>query len=156
MDWTLAHLQALSLDAVDLLEKIAVEGSSEGQEGLDLQMIEDAMQTALAFLGNTAMQFSAYRRTKILKEYNKDLVSFFEEQEPELRCAAPLLFGKARAKPRKVFSRPPSRDKLAGKGGASYTTGASVPIIPKQRELREQLSRSSSDCQWSQRLQTQV
>ena len=66
---------------------------SEGQEdeeeqGVDLQSIGDSVQSALAFLGNAATQFSAYRRTKILEEYNKDLVSFSEEVEPALRVAA--------------------------------------------------------------------
>ena len=80
----MARLQTLSLDAVgplvDLLKKIAVNGSSESQEGLDLQVIEDAVQTALAFLGNSAMQFSAYSRMKILKEYNKDLAFFLRSK----------------------------------------------------------------------------
>ena len=63
---------------------------------MDLQSIGDSVQSALAFLGNAATQFSAYRRTKILEEYNnKDLVSFSEEVEPALRAAAPLLFGQS-------------------------------------------------------------
>ena len=95
-DQSLARLQALMLDAVgpltDLLEKM---GNSEdgNEETLDFQVVEDTIQSALAFLGNAATQFSIYRRTKILEEYNKELVSFSEELEPELRAAAPLLFG---------------------------------------------------------------
>ena len=91
-----ACLQALMLNAVgpltDLLEKM---GNSEdgNEETLDFQVVEDTIQSALAFLGNAATQFSIYRRTKILEEYNKELVSFSEELEPELRAAAPLLFG---------------------------------------------------------------
>lgn len=46
---------------------------------------EDSIQSPLPFLGNAATQLSAYRRMKILKEYNIDLVSFSEEMEPELR-----------------------------------------------------------------------
>ena len=82
-DQSLACLQALMLDAVgpltDLLEKISESSpaDSEEEQGVDLQMVEDSVQTALVFLGNAATQFSAYRRTKILEEYNKDLVSFF-------------------------------------------------------------------------------
>ena len=104
-DQTLARLQALVLDAVgpltDLLERINRSVPSEGQEdeeeqGVDLQSIGgDSVQSALAFLGNAATQFSAYRRTKILEEYNKDLVSFSEEVEPALQAAAPLLFGQS-------------------------------------------------------------
>ena len=62
---------------------------------MDLQLIGDSVQSALAFLGNAATQFLAYRRTKILEEYNKDLVSFSEEVEPDLRAAAPLLFAQS-------------------------------------------------------------
>ena len=84
----------------DLLERINRSVPSEGQEdeeeqGMDLQLIEDSVQSALAFLGNAATQFSAYRRTKIQEEYNKDLVSFSEEIESDLRAAAPLLFGQS-------------------------------------------------------------
>ena len=84
LDQSLGRLQALMLDAVgpltDLLERISRSIPSEGQEdeedqGLDLQVIEDSVQSALAFLGNAATQFSGYRRTKILEEYNKDLMS---------------------------------------------------------------------------------
>ena len=136
------------LDAVgpltDLLERINRSVPSEGQEdeeeqGVDLQSIGDSVQSALAFLGNAATQFSAYRRTKILEEYNKDLVSFSEEVEPALRAAAPLLFGqsfteqaadhlgqvealrKVKGKGKKVFSRPPLQKQIRWQGGASPT-----------------------------------
>ena len=96
-DQSFARLQALILDAVgpltDLMERMAGTSEEEDHAGIDLQVVEDAVHSALAFLGNAATQFSTYRRTKILEEYNKDLVSFSEEMEPELRAAAPLLFG---------------------------------------------------------------
>ena len=135
-DQSLARLQALMLDAVgpltDLLEKM---GSDNGEEEqiLDFQVVEDTVQSALAFPGNAATQFSVYRRTNILEEYNKELVSFAEEMEPELRAAAPLLFGqsftkqvadhlgqvealrKVKGKDKKVLSRPPAKTvSLAG------------------------------------------
>ena len=150
------------LDAVgpltDLLEKM---GNSEdgNEETLDFQVVEDTIQSALAFLGNAATQFSIYRRTKILEEYNKELVSFSEELEPELRAAAPLLFGpsfikqaaghlgqvealrKVKGKGKKVFTRPPAETvALACRGGASPTTAANIqPGHPQ-----EQLPRSRS------------
>ena len=74
-DQSLARLQTLMLDVVgpltDLRERISRSVPSEGQEdeedqGLDLQVVEDSVQSALAFLGNAATQFSACRRTKIL------------------------------------------------------------------------------------------
>ena len=126
------------LDAVspltDLLEKM---GNSEdgNEETLDFQVVEDTIQSALAFLGNAATQFSIYRRTKILEEYNKELVSFSEELEPELRAAAPLLFGpsftkqaadhlgqveslrKVKGKGKKVFTRSPLQRQSRWQGG---------------------------------------
>ena len=126
------------LDAVspltDLLEKM---GNSEdgNEETLDFQVVEDTIQSALAFLGNAATQFSIYRRTKILEEYNKELVSFSEELEPELRAAAPLLFWpsftkqaadhlsqvealrKVKGKGKKVFTRPPLQRQSRWQGG---------------------------------------
>ena len=142
-DQSFARLQALMLDAVgpltDLLERINVskpadDNEEEDQQGVDLQVVEDAAQTALVFLGNTATQFSAYQRTKILEEYNKDLMSFSEKVEPDLRAAAPLLFGssftkqasehlsqvevlrKVKGKRKNVISRPPCKDRLVGRG----------------------------------------
>ena len=142
-DQSLARLQALMLDAVGplthLLEKISESSPSDGgveEQGVDLQVVEDSIQSALAFLGNAATQFSAYRRTKILEEYNKDLVSFSEEMEPDLRTAAPLLFGqsftkqaadhlgqvealrKVKGKGKKVFSRPPLQRQARWQGGS--------------------------------------
>ena len=157
-DQSLARLQALMLDAVgpltDLLEKM---GSDNGEEeqSLDFQVVEDSVQSAVAFLGNAATQFSMYRRTKILEEYNKELVSFAEELEPDLRAAAPLLFGqsftkqaadhlaqvealrKVKGKGKKVFSRPPCKDSLVGRGGANHTIETNQP-----GDLRKQLPRS--------------
>ena len=95
-DTALACLQALTLDAVgpltDLLEKMAAGGESS-EDSLDLQVVKDAVQSALVLLGNASTQFSIYRQTKVLEEFNKDLISFAEEKEPELREAAPQLFG---------------------------------------------------------------
>ena len=108
--------------------------SEEEDQGINLQMVEDAVHSVLAFLSNTATQFSTYWRTKILEEYNKDLVSFSKEMEPELRAGPPLLFGssftkqaadhlgqvealrKVKGKNKKVFSRPPCKGRLGGRG----------------------------------------
>ena len=143
------------------LERIKWSVPSEGQEdgeeqGMDLQLIEDSVQSALAFLGNAATEFSVYRRTKILEEYNKGLASFSEEIEPDLWAAAPLLFGqsftkqatghlgqvealrKVKGKGKKVFSRPPAKaDPVAGGSkpyhrsyGQKGTSGQSTPKKP--------------------------
>lgn len=55
-DQVLACLQALSLDAVG--PRLPREDCCQRQEGLDLQAVKDAAQTALAFIGNVATQFS--------------------------------------------------------------------------------------------------
>ena len=160
-DHSLARLQALMLDAVgpltDLLEKM---GNSEdgNEETLDFQVLEDTIQSALAFLGNAVTQFSIYRRTKILEEYNKELVSFSEELVPELRAAAPLLFGpsftkqaadhlgqvealrKVKGKGKKVFTRPPLQRQSRWQGGASPNTAANI----QPGDPQEQLPRSHS------------
>lgn len=53
-DTALSHLQALTLDAVglltDLLEKIAA-GGEFLEDTLDLQVVQDAVQTALYYWG---------------------------------------------------------------------------------------------------------
>ena len=145
-DTALARLQALSLDAVgpltDILEKISSCGEAAEKDpndkgaALDLQLVEDAVQTALVLLGNAATQFSIFRRTKVLEDFNKELVSFAEEQEPQLREAAPQLFGsaftkqaadhleqvetlrKAKGKAKKVFQRPPLQRQARWQGGS--------------------------------------
>lgn len=90
----LACLQALTLDAVgpltDLLEKIAAGGESL-EDTLDHQVVEDAVQTAIILLGNASTQLSIYCPTKVLEEFNKDLISFAEKKELELRGVAPQL-----------------------------------------------------------------
>ena len=129
--------------------------SEEEDQGIDLQVVEDAVHSALAFLGNAATQFSTYRRTKILEEYNKDLVSFSEEMEPELRAAAPLLFGSSftkqaadhlgqvealrKVKGKNFFRGPLCKGRLGGRGGASHTNE-----VLDQRQLQLQRSRNDN------------
>ena len=157
-DQNLARLQVLMLDAVgpltDLMERMA-STSEEEDQGIDLQVVEDTVHSALAFLGNAATQFSTYRRTKILEEYNKDLVSFSEEMEPELRAAAPLLFGssftkqaadhlgqvealrKVKGKNKKVFSRPPLQRQARWQGGSKpyqRSFGSKTAATPKKQK----------------------
>ena len=51
------------------------------------------MESAVTLLGNASSQMSGLRRQKVLKEYNKDLLSFTKEREATFIKAAPLLFG---------------------------------------------------------------
>ena len=75
-----------------------------------------------------------YRLTKVLENFNKDLISFAEEKEPELRGAALHLFGSAftkqvaehlelvetlqiaKGKTKKIFQGPPCKGRRGGKG----------------------------------------
>ena len=97
-DTALAHLESLALDAVgpltSLLEKMASSGESL-EDAMDLQIVKDALHSVLVLLGNASTQFSVHCHTKVLEDFNKDLISFAEEKEPELRTAAPRLFGSA-------------------------------------------------------------
>ena len=78
-DTALARLQALTLDAIGPLsdlEKLATCGNSS----LNLQVVEDTVQSALVLQGNTSTQFSMYHRTKVLEDFSKNLISFVEEK----------------------------------------------------------------------------
>ena len=91
-DKTLAHLQALTLDAVgpltDLLEKL----NSDAVE-IDADKVGYAVESAISLIGNASSQISILRREKILEEYNKDLLSFAQDRKGEFIKAVPMLFG---------------------------------------------------------------
>ena len=100
---------------------------------LDLQVVKDSIQSALAFLGNAATQFSAYRRTKILEECNKDLMSFSEEISGQLPrcCLVDHLYTKQAADHlgqvealMKVKGKAPPAKQVRWQGGASHTIEA--------------------------------
>ena len=73
-DNSLSRIQALFLDAVGplsgLLEKV-----NTGTE-ISVDDMEGAVKAALTFIGNASSQCTSLRRTGILEEYNRDLVSF--------------------------------------------------------------------------------
>ena len=99
----------------------------------------------LAFLDNAATQFSVYRRTKILEEYNSCggvgartqsccptlFGQFFTKQVADhLGQVEPLR--RIKGKSKKVFSRPPFKDSLVGRGStASPTVRANQPRDPQ-------------------------
>lgn len=127
----------------DLLEKMAACGNSS-EDSLDLQVVEDVVQSALVLLGNASTQFPMYRCTKILEDFNKDLISFAAEKEPELSGAALHLFGsaftkqmadhlkqvetlqKVKRKTKKVFLRPPLQRQAKWEGGSRPYSRAGV------------------------------
>ena len=141
-DTALARLQALTLDVIGPLsdlEKLAACGNSS----LDLKVVEDTVQSALVLQGNTSTQFSMYHHTKVLEDFSKDLISFAEEREPELRGAVPYLYGsaftkqaadhleqvetlqKAKRKPKRFFRGPPCKSRRGGKGEQALQLGRS-------------------------------
>lgn len=101
-----AGLECSRLPDIDLLERIAAIGSSENDAWGGARSANGGRRSAgctrifrecrhLAIV----LGISYKGQLRILEEYNKDLVSslvsFCEEQEPELRAAVPLLFGSA-------------------------------------------------------------
>ena len=55
--------------------------------------LEGAVKAALIFIGNASSQCTTLRRTGILEEYNKDLVSFSQESGELFASAINTLFG---------------------------------------------------------------
>ena len=57
-----------------------------------MDQIGEAVETALTLLANASTQVSAVRRTKILEDYNKELVPFVAAKERDWTSGAPRLF----------------------------------------------------------------
>ena len=55
--------------------------------------MEGAVKGALTFVGNASLQCTSLCQTRILEEYNKDLVSFRQESAELFASAANILFG---------------------------------------------------------------
>ena len=55
--------------------------------------IGEAVETALTLLANASLQISEVRRTRVLEEYNKELLPFATAKECDWASAAPCLFG---------------------------------------------------------------
>ena len=122
------------------------------EDSLDLQVVEDAVQLAPVLLGNASTQFSVYRRTKVLADFSKELISFAEE--PELRGAAPQLFGsaftkqvadhleqvetpcKAKGKTKTDFFEASLQMQVRWQRGADLTAVQGLGNISSSRELR--------------------
>ena len=60
-----------------------------------MEDVEDAVKAALSFLGNASSQCTSLRRTGILREYNKDLVSYGLESNELFSSATTTLLGPA-------------------------------------------------------------
>jgi len=73
-DQTHSRIQALFLDVAGLLTGL-LDGINKGQE-LSIDDVETAVKAALNLIGSASCHCNALRRTTVLEEYNKDLVSF--------------------------------------------------------------------------------
>ena len=54
-----------------------------------MDQIGDAVEMALTLLANTSIHISGVRRTKVLEDYNKELVPFVTESECDWTSGAP-------------------------------------------------------------------
>ena len=90
-DWSLSRIQALMLDAMAPLTEV-IELFNSGAEELSSEQIAKAVETAITLLGNASCQMSAMRRTRVLQEYNRELVEWAQRRE-NFNSEAPALFG---------------------------------------------------------------
>jgi len=91
-DWTLSRIQALTLDALAPLTSI-LELFNLDVDEIQSEVVAKAVESAVVLLGNTPSHIPNLRRTKVLEEYNKDLVTWAQDREGEFLKAAPQLFG---------------------------------------------------------------
>jgi len=91
-DWTLSRIQALTLDALAPLTSILELFHSETEE-ISSEQVANAVESAVTLLGNASCHISELRRTKVLEEYNKELVTWAQDREAVFLKAAPQLFG---------------------------------------------------------------
>ena len=89
-DHTLSRIQVLFLDAVGPLTGL-IDEINKGNE-ISIEDVEAAVKAALTLMGNASSHCNAERRTLVLEEYNKDLVSFGQDSEL-YSSAATTLFG---------------------------------------------------------------
>ena len=87
-------IQALMLDAVAPLTEVMELFHSEADE-VSSEQIAKAVEAAITLLGNASCQMSALRRTRVLQEYNRDLVEWAQNREEKFNEEAPALFGQS-------------------------------------------------------------
>ena len=149
-DRSLYMLQGLILEAIGPLSQL-LEAVNNPNPQLTMDQIWDAVETAITLLANASNKTSLMRRTKILEEYNKELVSFAAAQERDWASAALCLFGPNFLKeaadylqnlqlirkvkqPPQGFRHPPPPGVSKG-GGQSLTVMETNPILsPSQSE----------------------
>jgi len=86
-DRSLYTLQGLILEAIGPLSQL-LEAVNDPNPQVSMDQVGEAVETANSLLANASNKASLMRRTKILDEYNKDLVSFSEAKERDWASAA--------------------------------------------------------------------
>ena len=89
---SLFTLQGLILETIGPLSQL-LEAVNDPEPSVSMDQVGDAIETAIILLANAANKTSVMRRTRILEEYNKELVPFATAQERDWTSAAPRLFG---------------------------------------------------------------
>ena len=132
-DRSLYTLQGLILEAVGPLSQL-LEAVNNPNLDVTMDQIGDAVETAITLIANASNKTSLMRRTKVLEEYNKELVTFASAGERDWTSAAPRLFGPNFLKeaadylqhlqlirkvkqPSQGFRQPPSQGQQGGGGG---------------------------------------
>ena len=87
LDKTLHTIQGRVLEAVGPLSQLLESVNSEGDPP-SMDQIGDAVETALTLLANASIHISGVRRTKVLEDYNKELVPFAAESERDWTSGA--------------------------------------------------------------------
>ena len=123
-DRSLYTIKGLLLEAIGLLSQL-LEAVNDPNPQVSMDQIGEAVETAVTLLANASNKMSLMRRTRILDEYNKELVPFAAAKERDWASAAPRLFGpnflkeatdylqqlqlvwKVKEKPAPVFRQPP-------------------------------------------------
>jgi len=141
-----SRIQALFLDVVIPLTGFV--DSINKEDEVVVEDLEAPVRVALTFLGNASAHCNADRRSAILEEYNKDLVSFGQDLDL-FSSATDTLFG-----PRESYETPnPTQDPPASspqksnqgfsKATSHYIQSSKVAKKPTVLKRRKQLQKQS-------------
>ena len=149
MDRTLSSLQGRVLEAIGPLSQL-LEAINDEDPQISMDQIGEAVETALALLANASLHISEVQRTKVLEEYNKELLPFATAKERDWASGAPRLFGpnflkeatdylqqlqllrKAKEKP--VFQQTPLHNQQGGSKGKPWRQ----PLYSRSTQPRKQ------------------
>ena len=149
---SLYTLQGLLLEAIGPMSQL-LEAVNDPDPQVTTDQIGEAvdLETAVTLLANASNKMSLMRMTKILEEYNKELVPFAAAKEQDWASAAPRLFGpnflkeaadylqqlqliwKVKEKLAPVFQQAPGQASGGNRGSQSYRQQPySHPTNPKK------------------------